>query len=144
MRHRVLRRVERAFDAYLARVARLVRLRRRRMKAVLVAVGFGSLALLLDAVLVMQAAQAQPALLLDWWAPVVAVATALIAFASLKTAFTAHRDYTDERMKEKASKEFVDGEVRSIRESMERIEGVVQRIEADVREIREAKRGRRT
>lgn len=134
------RRIETAFDSYLARVDVLTRLRRRRVKALVYSIGFGAVALLIDAFAMLQATGARSPIV-EWWAPILAVATALIAFASLKTAFTAHREYTDARINEKASKDLVDAEIKGIRDSVARIEGDVrdirERIEGDVRDIRE-------
>ena len=80
------------------------------MKVSLVALGAGSILVMVEALglaVVLQSGNRPP--LIEYWGPLSAVGVALVAFATLRTAFASHKEHTAAILATKASKDELTG-----------------------------------
>ena len=79
--------------------------------------------------LVLQAGQRPP--FIEYWGPLSAVGVALVAFATLRTAFTSHREHVAATLATKASKDellAIHATISGMHRTMEHIQGQLDRL----------------
>ena len=83
------------------------------MKLTVISLGFGAVLVITEALglAVVQSSGRTPPLI-EYWGPLSAIGVGLVAFATMRATFTAHKEHTEARLAEKASKDELAGILR--------------------------------